>query len=213
MDEATRLYLDEKFSNLKREISVETTESIKKLKPLKEFKRLGNKKQFIFNKELDDTLATAKKELSEARLEKAVEALDKGSQQIAERNKLILLADQSEFGWGTVAEYVEHDLADDSEDEKRIRRAEACAGRKRRDTTKAKQQRSKTYSRTRPGQPYNMGGGVRSITTVGSQQRNFRPSSSDATGGNAMPPGAAGACFSCGSMEHWRNTCPKLRKC
>lgn len=46
-------------------------------------------------------------------LEKTKEALDKGM-------ALILLADKSPFGWKTVLEYKQQDLADDEEDEKKI---------------------------------------------------------------------------------------------
>ena len=46
------------------------------------------------------------------------------------RQKVIKLADQSEHGWRTVAEYETNPIASDSEDEKRIYRAEARASRK-----------------------------------------------------------------------------------
>ncbi|XP_071127658.1 uncharacterized protein [Mytilus edulis] len=46
------------------------------------------------------------------------------------RQKLIKLADQSDNGWRTVTEYETHNLADDSEDEKRIIRPENKASRK-----------------------------------------------------------------------------------
>ena len=38
-----------------------------------------------------------------------------------------MLANQSKFGWGTLAEYTKHELAEDSDDEKRIYKAEARA--------------------------------------------------------------------------------------
>ena len=44
-----------------------------------------------------------------------------------ERQKLILLADKSEFGWKTVDEYTQHDLADDERDGKKIRHVEERA--------------------------------------------------------------------------------------
>ena len=46
--------------------------------------------------------------------------LEEGEKLLAERQKRILLADKSEYGWNTVEEYNQHDLADDSDDEKRI---------------------------------------------------------------------------------------------
>ena len=41
--------------------------------------------------------------------------------------KHILLADKLESGWFTVEEYKKHDLAEDSDDDKRIFSAERCA--------------------------------------------------------------------------------------
>ena len=52
---------------------------------------------------------------------------EEGEKLLVERQKHILLADNSEFGWSTVEEYKQHDLADDSEDEKRIYSAERRA--------------------------------------------------------------------------------------
>jgi len=46
---------------------------------------------------------------------------------LTERQKLILLADKSEFGWKTVEKYSQHELADDEADGKKIRRAEERA--------------------------------------------------------------------------------------
>ena len=43
---------------------------------------------------------------------------------------MIRIADRSEFGWATVEEYEEDELADNSDDEKRLYRAELRAGRR-----------------------------------------------------------------------------------
>ena len=53
-----------------------------------------------------------------------------GRQLIAHRQKLLKLADRSEYGWSVVEEYEEDGLADDSEDEKRIEKAERAAERR-----------------------------------------------------------------------------------
>ena len=53
--------------------------------------------------------------------------LEEGEKLLVERQKHILLADKSEYGWSTVEECKQHDLADDSEDGKRIYSAERRA--------------------------------------------------------------------------------------
>ena len=47
-----------------------------------------------------------------------------------ERQKHIKIADRSDNGWATVEEYVEDELADNSDDEKRLSRADARASKK-----------------------------------------------------------------------------------
>ncbi|KAL5518174.1 hypothetical protein EMCRGX_G003861 [Ephydatia muelleri] len=59
-------------------------------------------------------------------LEKIKEALTEGRQLITHRQKLLKLADRFEYGWSVVDEY-EDGLADDSEDKKRIEKAEQAA--------------------------------------------------------------------------------------
>ena len=63
-------------------------------------------------------------------VEKAHALLKEGEKLIDVRQKNIKIADRSEHGWATVLEYEEDELADNSEDEKRLFRAEARAGRK-----------------------------------------------------------------------------------
>ena len=46
------------------------------------------------------------------------------------RQKAIRIADRSEYGWATVEEYEEDELAANSNDEKRLFRAEMRAGRR-----------------------------------------------------------------------------------
>ena len=62
--------------------------------------------------------------------EKVKFALESGTELVSKRVKAIKLADKSEFGWATVNEYLSDELASDSDDEKRIYRAERRAERK-----------------------------------------------------------------------------------
>ena len=60
---------------------------------------------------------------------KVKESLDRATSLLKERQKLILLADKSPYGWKTVVEYKHHDFVEDEDDEKKICRAEARAAR------------------------------------------------------------------------------------
>ena len=96
------------------------------------FKKQGHEKQFLFNElvwEQFDVIDSALKQTLPT-VEKACAAIQKGERLIDIRQKNIKIADRSEHGWTTVAEYEEDELADNSDDEKRLFRAEARAGRK-----------------------------------------------------------------------------------
>ena len=91
----------------------------------------GNRKQFEVNLRLDNILtqidesagspADIHKLVAEARLI------------IKKRQKLIKIADKNRDGWLVVQEYETDDLASNSEDEKKIRKAKAAAEKKRRE--------------------------------------------------------------------------------
>ena len=93
----------------------------------KSFKRKGNEFQYKFNSKLQDTLVEAKSHLEANAVDKAKATLSEGMSMVTERQKLILLADKSEFGWKTVQEYTQHELADSEADGKKIRSAEERA--------------------------------------------------------------------------------------
>ena len=59
---------------------------------------------------------------------KAKEELAEGMTLLHNRQKLIKLADKSEFGWATVQEYIDDELADDEADASKIKKAEKRAG-------------------------------------------------------------------------------------
>ena len=69
--------------------------------------------------------------LQHKEISKAQEEIKKGEQLRRERKKHILLADKSGFSWVAVHEYKKHELADNSEDEKRIFKSEIRAKAKR----------------------------------------------------------------------------------
>ena len=67
---------------------------------------------------------------------KAQEKIEEGIELVINRQKLIKIADSSEFGWRTVMEYQTNAIADNSEDERKIWKAETRAQKKLRQKTR-----------------------------------------------------------------------------
>ena len=70
------------------------------------FQNKGNEQQFSFNHKVAKTSGSALKALESGNIPKAKEELNKGISSINSRQKIITLADKSEFGWATVQEYI-----------------------------------------------------------------------------------------------------------
>jgi len=122
--------------------------------------------------------------------------LDKGETLLAERQKHILVADKSEFGWMIIQEYKKNDLADDSDNENKIIRAEARA------RSQAKQNAQKAKARFAPvrrdfpkslpissNSAADSSSAMRPIPTLDGQSR------------SQIKPGS---CFACNKPGHWR---------
>jgi len=73
-------------------------------------------------------------QLAKTRPSPAVEhtrdAMSRGKMLLLEREKLIKVANRSEFSWEVVAKYMAYELAEDSNDEKRLEKAEKAAEQK-----------------------------------------------------------------------------------
>ena len=118
------------------------------------------------------------------------------------------MADKLEFGWKTVEEYTQHELAEDEQDAKKIRHAEERAE-KALKSRAAKRKPFKTQSLvTRPSTfmansrlgPKNFGPST-SFTPWGNQSSMFqRPADFSLRPGN---------CFACEEFGHWRSECPQ----
>jgi len=200
-------YFDKKLVSLKRDIREEalnTTASVaKKLKEDSDitFKFEGNKKQFKFNSGLANQVSSATSALKRKRYDTVKSCLEELDKQIRKRNKLIRLADKSAAGWDLVSEYLSDELASGSEDEKRIRKAEQTALRKK---NLRNQQRLKTarHQTNRVNQPYT------SSTTTNPRQIH-QPFASTRTPRqySQRNPRPDDICFGCGQQGHWRSNC------
>ena len=124
--------IQNRMETVKRDLSAEHEAAddrlVKKMRLTKgvEFKCKGNEKQHTFNEEVRDKIESATKALSATppAEEKAMESLKEGEKLITVRQKIIRIADRSEYGWNTVNECEEYELADGFDNEKRLYKAE-----------------------------------------------------------------------------------------
>ena len=163
------------------------------------FKKKGNEEQFKANAKVQQKLREADAFLKDdVQISRATtsaqEKIGEGMQLIEHRQKLIKMADNSDLGWKTVEEYEASTIADDSEDEKKMWKAETRAQRK------MKQGKKPTY--TNRQYPY-------SRPTQPNQSAAIRGGGGAA---NIVPPSRKpGVCFSRGKPGHWRMECRSLQ--
>ena len=155
------------------------------------FKRKANEDQWKHNLKVSDVLEEARSSLQLAKFDTVNEKISEGIDLVDTRQKLVLLADTSEYGWATAQEYIGHELAGDSDDEKRIWKAEMRAGKK----SKEKALKAKKF-KGRKFQPFNEAG---PMVSKGPQSAVTRKS-----GGYGS---RQGPCFACGRLGHYRFEC------
>ncbi|XP_038071245.1 uncharacterized protein LOC119740116 [Patiria miniata] len=159
------------------------------------FKRDGNQQQFSHCEKVLTLIETSLQNIETLDLDEAKSNLKEAIKATKERQKLIRLADRSELGWGVVKEYVADTLAEDSSDEKRIKKAEKAAA------AKKPAPKKRASSSSRPYQTKTMAANMRTATPF--RQQYFRPYQG-AYHDNRI-------CFQCGIQGHVRTTCPSLR--
>ena len=182
--------------------------AIKKLKSAAssapKFKKKGNEKQYKVNSQVLDDVQSASSFLAATppQVNKALEELKEGEKKLAHRNKLILIADSAEESWEVVNEYLRRDLADDSNDDKRIRQAETRASQKRRRAQSQKKRPNFSQGSSYP----RFYGALRASSPVPTALQNPYTGSWP----KASPGLRGGSCFACGKFGHFRSQCPVL---
>ena len=127
--------------------------------------------------------------LSQENVNATKRKISEGMDVIKQRQKLIKLVDSSDDGWRVVNEYIANPLADDSDDEKKIHKAQSRADSK---IKKEKLKKKVDFKTT----PYSY---KKTASTVG----NPIPVTTNA----AFRPGR---CFFCNEKGHWRRECPMV---
>ena len=113
-----------------------------------ELKFKGNQKQFKLNAELDNIFDQIQTANIQAASDKISTLVSEGKKLIHKRQKLIKIAVRYKDGWQVVEEYESDELASNSEDEKKLKKAKEAAGRKRktrREGKCVKDKRQKTF--------------------------------------------------------------------
>ena len=119
--------LDQKLADFRsdmketqEEAAAKAASRVRREKPY-EYKKKAHEEQATFNEKVRESVREAQDALETAAdspaIERAKAALQQGSALLAERQKLIKIADRSVNGWSVVAEYTADELADDSDDE------------------------------------------------------------------------------------------------
>ena len=192
--EEIKSYFDEKVA--------EIVQASSKPKKILRWKMPGNERQFEHNESLLQCIRATKSLIAADKKEQAIDKLKDLESVVNKRIKLIKIADRSEAGWAAANEYEDADaLGSDSEDEKRIKRADAQALKKRKLS-----QTKKSVGFQASGSSDNFQGGYRRTAST-SDQRFFRGSDQPSSAGRKSFK-YEDKCFACGLPGHWRINCP-----
>ena len=126
--------IDEKLQSFKGQIVEEQSSRLDSaVKRFKKdgyvFKKEGNRQMYEHEEKVMEVLVEVKA-VTKNDTVVAVQKIEEGMSLVKNRMKMIKVADRSQYGWSTVKEYEQGDLASNSEDEKRLTRSEKQAERK-----------------------------------------------------------------------------------
>ncbi|XP_063438634.1 uncharacterized protein LOC134719570 isoform X2 [Mytilus trossulus] len=205
-----RDYLDYKLVDLKADLASEQDNLSRKFKEEVgiKFKKEGNSIQYHFNDEILTGLL---------KIQKKGSSLDFPTNSIVSelitkvkaRNKSIRIADSSAGGWTTVREYESNTIADNSDDEKKIRQAESRAVKSIKERTKPRP--SPYNSNNRANQNARPAETVPNPDYSQSYSRYSQPPQPFRAGYGRREPTQYDMCHQCKQFGHWRKNCPLNR--
>ena len=192
--------------------------------PAYQFRKKGNEMQFKFNQEVEESIASAKKELEKmalsdtgerATLSRATELLEEGASAPKTWQKHIKVADRSRFGRGTVRHYQSDPLADNEDDEKQLRRSEKEAEHEFREFEEASKRRRGGGRGGWRRRPYPYAFWDPQWDTAGDQEQARTGTAPtppqplmSLTPQRQIRPKVLGPCFTCGAFGHLAASCP-----
>ena len=105
------------------------------------FKKKGHEQQYKHNEQVKSAANEAKDAVVAGKNEACIAKLNNGIELIDQREKLILIADKSDFGWKTVGKYLDNEFADDDQKATKMKKAKKEAQWKIAESRAAKPQR------------------------------------------------------------------------
>ncbi|XP_062577284.1 uncharacterized protein LOC134239139 [Saccostrea cucullata] len=210
--------IQSQFKTFSGQLKAEQSESIsKKLKEnsLHKIKSEGNRIQFEFNAELLEGLEKLESRAFDLKDSESLKIISDLCKKLKTRQKHIRIADSSPAGWKTVNEYQCNEIADNSDDEKKIRSAENRALRHQKQNKRFQPYGTqKTPPAAAAGSPAQLAlSGVSSTFQPfpAFQQQQQQPflygqSRNKQSRRQPMP---YDVCFGCFGTGHWKSNCPK----
>ncbi|XP_066936133.1 uncharacterized protein [Clytia hemisphaerica] len=212
--------LEDKFREQDAKRKLDQNKTTKRSKVDITFKYKTNELQYKFLEDINDYVDEAKDLAASGSKKRLASCLDDISSTVSKRQKIIRLADKSPAGWDTVKEYVQDELASDSDDDKKMRQAENRAITKKKQQTKVQKPRTTSFQPNLFGQRFQSQPSFvqpafvqpHQSPLINPQPQRFVIPQQATLTRFPMQHHPANTCFHCGLPGHWKHSCPNKGK-